>query len=50
MGDTAERTIYASPCDLLILKPDGFSLRLGRSRREPLILPNTAASNRNPRS
>jgi universal stress protein E len=40
LGDTAERTIHASPCDLLILKPEGFSLRLGRTRRESLILPN----------
>jgi universal stress protein E len=40
VGDTAERTIHASPCDLLILKPAGFSLRLGRSHREPVILPD----------
>lgn len=44
LGDTAERTIHASPCDLLILKPEGFSLRLGRTRREPLILPSAAAT------
>jgi Universal stress protein UspA and related nucleotide-binding proteins len=42
IGDTAERTIHASPCDLLILKPAGFSLRLGRVHREPVILPNAA--------
>lgn len=47
LGDTAERTIHASPCDLLILKPEGFSLRLGRTRRESLILPNAAAHGRN---
>jgi universal stress protein E len=42
IGDTAERTIHASPCDLLILKPAGFSLRLGRVHREPVILPHAA--------
>jgi universal stress protein E len=40
IGDTAERTIHASPCDLLIVKPPGFSLRLGRTRRESVILPH----------
>lgn len=39
IGDTAERIIDAAPCDLLILKPENFKLRLGRSRREQIILP-----------
>ena len=48
IGDTAERTIHASPCDLLILKPAGFSLRLGRVHREPVILPDAAERTRRP--
>lgn len=46
VGDTAERTIHASPCDLLILKPAGFSLRLGRVHREPVILPDAGQRTR----
>lgn len=42
VGDTAERVIHASPCDLLILKPRGFKPRLGRVRREPLLPQPTA--------
>lgn len=39
LGDTAERIIHAAPCDLLIVKPPRFTPRLGRSRREAVILP-----------
>jgi universal stress protein E len=44
VGDTAERLILASPCDLLILKPRNFKLRLGKVRREPVILPEPATT------
>lgn len=39
IGNTAERVVYQSPCDLLIIKPDGFRPRLGRSLKQSLILP-----------
>lgn len=39
VGDTAESVIRNAPCDLLLIKPDNFRLRLGRSRKEAIILP-----------
>jgi len=39
IGDTAERTIGSLSCDLLILKPENFELKLGRTKRESVILP-----------
>jgi universal stress protein E len=39
IGDTAESIIRAVSCDILLVKPDGFRLRLGRSRKESFILP-----------
>lgn len=39
MGNTAERIIDSVPCDLLIIKPEQFELKLERSVREPVILP-----------
>jgi universal stress protein E len=39
IGDTAETIIRDVPCDLLLIKPDGFRLRLGRTRKEAVVLP-----------
>jgi universal stress protein E len=39
IGDTAESVIRDAPCDLLLIKPDDFRLRLGRSRKQAVILP-----------
>lgn len=39
IGDTAETIIRDAPCDLLLIKPDNFRLRLGRIRKEAVILP-----------
>jgi universal stress protein E len=39
IGDTAETIIRDAPCDLLLIKPDGFRLRLGRTRKEAIVLP-----------
>jgi universal stress protein E len=39
IGDTAERIIREAPCDILLIKPDSFRLRLGRSRKQPIVLP-----------
>jgi universal stress protein E len=36
IGDSAETVVRQVPCDLLLIKPDGFRLRLGRVRKEPL--------------
>ncbi|MDY0066819.1 MAG: universal stress protein [Steroidobacteraceae bacterium] len=41
VGNTAERIIHEAPCDLLIIKPDGFRPRLGRVRKHEVILPAT---------
>jgi universal stress protein E len=40
IGDTAESIIRAASCDILLIKPDGFRLRLGKSRKESVILPS----------
>lgn len=40
VGNTAERIIHQSPCDLLIIKPPGFKPRLGRARKQAIVLPN----------
>jgi universal stress protein E len=39
IGDTAESVIRDAPCDLLLIKPDNFRLRLGRVRKEGVVLP-----------
>jgi universal stress protein E len=39
LGDTAERIIHSSPCDLLILKPKEFDFRPGKTRQEAVVLP-----------
>lgn len=39
IGDTAERIIRDAPCDILLIKPANFRLRLGRSRKQPVVLP-----------
>lgn len=39
LGDTAERIVHSSPCDLLILKPEGFDFRPARTRREEVVMP-----------
>jgi universal stress protein E len=39
IGNTAERIIHDAPCDLLIIKPDNFKWRLGRSRKQEIVLP-----------
>jgi len=39
IGDTAESIIRDVPCDLLLIKPEGFRLRLGRTRNEAIELP-----------
>jgi universal stress protein E len=39
IGDTAERIIRDAPCDILLIKPASFRPRLGRSRKQPIVLP-----------
>lgn len=39
IGDTAESVIRDAPCDLLLIKPDNFRIRLGRSRKQAIVLP-----------
>jgi universal stress protein E len=39
IGDTAESIIREAPCDLLLIKPDNFRIRLGRSRKQAIVLP-----------
>lgn len=39
VGNTAERLIHETSCDLLIVKPPGFKTRAPRARREPIDLP-----------
>jgi universal stress protein E len=39
IGNTAERIIDESPCDLLIIKPPGFKPRLGRAIKQAVTLP-----------
>ena len=46
IGDTAEAIIRDVPCDLLLIKPDGFRLRLGRTRREAVVLPKATTAAR----
>jgi universal stress protein E len=43
VGDTAETVIRKAPCDLLLIKPDNFKLRLGRAHKEPVELPRAVA-------
>jgi universal stress protein E len=39
IGDSAESVIRDAPCDLLLVKPDNFRIRLGRSRKQAIVLP-----------
>jgi universal stress protein E len=39
IGDSAESVIRDAPCDLLLIKPDNFRIRLGRSRKQAIVLP-----------
>ena len=39
VGNTAERLIHESNCDLLIVKPPGFKARLPRARKESIEMP-----------
>lgn len=39
IGDTAESIIRDAPCDLLLIKPHNFRIRLGRSRKQAIVLP-----------
>lgn len=41
IGDSAESVIRDAPCDLLLIKPDNFRLRLGRSRKQAIVLPKS---------
>ena len=41
IGDTAESAIREVPCDLLLIKPDDFRLRLGRIKKEAIVLPKS---------
>jgi universal stress protein E len=41
VGNTAERLIHETTCDLLIVKPAGFKTRLPRARREPIVMPKS---------
>ncbi len=41
IGDTAESLIRDAPCDLLLIKPDNVRIRLGRSRKQAIVLPKT---------
>jgi universal stress protein E len=45
-GNTAERLIYETSCDLLIVKPPGFSAKLPRARRQAITLPSTRRRSR----
>jgi universal stress protein E len=38
-GNTVERLIYETSCDLLIVKPPGFEAKLPRARRQPIARP-----------
>lgn len=40
IGDTAERIIHAVACDLLIVKPQGFKVRLGKAQTQAVIMPS----------
>ncbi len=40
-GNTAERLIYETHCDLLIVKPPGFTPKLPRARRQAIAMPAT---------
>lgn len=40
IGDTAETIVRDVSCDLLLIKPEGFRLRLGRTRKEAILLPS----------
>lgn len=40
IGDTAETIIRTAPCDLLLIKPDNFRLRLGRTHKQAFELPS----------
>lgn len=39
IGDTAESVIRDTPCDLLLVKPHSFRLRLGRAHKEAVVFP-----------
>ena len=39
VGNTAERIVHETTCDLLIVKPPGFKTRTLRARKEPIELP-----------
>lgn len=43
IGDTAEDVIREVPCDLLLIKSESFTLRLGRIRKEAIMLPRARA-------
>lgn len=43
IGDTAERVVRSASCDLLLIKPESFRLRLGRTRKESVVLPSVRA-------
>ena len=39
IGNTAEKLIHSTPCDLLIVKPKGFKAPLGRVRKAEVVTP-----------
>ena len=39
IGDSAESGDSRCACDLLLIKPDNFRIRLGRSRKQAIVLP-----------
>lgn len=41
VGDTAETVIRDVPCDLLLIKPEGFRLQLRPTRRQAIVLPQS---------
>lgn len=42
IGDTAESIIRDVPCDVLLIKPSNFRLRLGSSRKQAIVLPKAS--------
>lgn len=48
VGDTAESVIRSLTCDVLLIKPSDFRLRLGRTRTEAIVLPKPKEQQRLP--
>jgi universal stress protein E len=50
VGNTAERLIHAVPCDLLIVKPPGFKVKLSRSRKQSVTRRRESRDDAQPQS